>query len=102
MILRDSHGVAQVRYITGNKILRILKAKGTHTMLILDSKPKKHLISCLNTLHVSTYMCNGVFFLLLGLAGNLPEDLYFLIKKAVAVRKHLEKHRKVGEEFCCI
>ncbi|XP_015773651.1 PREDICTED: 40S ribosomal protein S13-like [Acropora digitifera] len=29
-----------------------------------------------------------------GLAGNLPEDLYFLIKKAVSVRKHLEKHRK--------
>lgn len=56
VILRDSHGVAQVRYVTGNKILRILKAKG--------------------------------------LAGNLPEDLYFLIKKAVSVRKHLEKHRK--------
>ena len=30
VILRDSHGVAQVRYITGNKILRILKAKGTN------------------------------------------------------------------------
>lgn len=28
VILRDSHGVAQVRHITGNKILRILKAKG--------------------------------------------------------------------------
>lgn len=28
VILRDSHGVAQVRYITGNKILRVLKAKG--------------------------------------------------------------------------
>ena len=28
VILRDSHGVAQVRYVTGNKILRILKAKG--------------------------------------------------------------------------
>lgn len=38
---------------------------------------------------------SGTFYLL-GLAGNLPEDLYFLIKKAVAVRKHLEKHRKVG------
>ena len=36
------------------------------------------------------------FFHVLGLAGTLPEDLYFLIKKAVAVRKHLEKHRKVG------
>jgi len=28
VILRDSHGVAQVRFITGNKILRILKSKG--------------------------------------------------------------------------
>merc|ERR1711991_1276395 len=27
-----------------------------------------------------------------GLAPALPEDLYFLIKKAVEMRKHLEKH----------
>merc|ERR1712050_772167 len=46
VILRDSHGVAQVRFITGNKILRILKSKG--------------------------------------LASDLPEDIYFLIKKAVS------------------
>ena len=58
VILRDSHGVAQVRWMTGNKILRILKKKG--------------------------------------LAPGLPEDLYFLIKKAVAIRKHMEKHRKVS------
>lgn len=60
MILRDSHGVAQVRFVTGNKILRILKSKG--------------------------------------LAPDLPEDLYHLIKKAVAVRKHLERNRKVPPE----
>jgi ribosomal protein S15P/S13E len=30
-----------------------------------------------------------------GLAPDLPEDLYHLIKKAVAVRKHLERNRKV-------
>merc|ERR1712194_162782 len=29
-----------------------------------------------------------------GLAPTLPEDLYFLIKKAVAIRKHLDKNRK--------
>ncbi|MCJ1306388.1 ribosomal 40S subunit protein S13 [Agyrium rufum] len=29
-----------------------------------------------------------------GLAPDIPEDLYQLIKKAVAVRKHLEKNRK--------
>merc|ERR1712004_786055 len=56
VILRDSHGVAQVRFVTGNKILRILKRKG--------------------------------------LAPDLPEDIYFLIKKAVSIRKHLERNRK--------
>ena len=56
VILRDSHGIAQVRNVTGNKVLRILKANG--------------------------------------LAPSIPEDLYHLIKKAVAVRKHLEKNRK--------
>ncbi|XP_041366517.1 40S ribosomal protein S13 [Gigantopelta aegis] len=56
VILRDSHGVAQVRFVTGNKILRLLKAKG--------------------------------------LAPDIPEDLYCLIKKAVNIRKHLERSRK--------
>lgn len=55
VILRDSHGVAQVRFVTGNKILRVLKAKG--------------------------------------LAPAIPEDLYHLIKKAVFIRKHLERNR---------
>lgn len=54
--LRDSQGVAQVRFVTGNKILRILKAEG--------------------------------------LAPQIPEDLYHLIKKAVSMRKHLERNRK--------
>ncbi|XP_030669653.1 40S ribosomal protein S13-like [Nomascus leucogenys] len=56
VILRDSHSVAQVCFVTGNKILRNLKSKG--------------------------------------LAPDLPEDLYHLIKKAVAVQKHLERNRK--------
>ncbi|MCO5552377.1 hypothetical protein L7F22_005888 [Adiantum nelumboides] len=54
--LRDSQGIAQLRFVTGNKILRILKSEG--------------------------------------LAPQIPEDLYHLIKKAVAVRKHLERNRK--------
>ncbi|GMI98327.1 ribosomal protein S13A, POINTED FIRST LEAF 2 [Hibiscus trionum] len=29
-----------------------------------------------------------------GLAPEIPEDLYHLIKKAVAIRKHLERNRK--------
>ncbi|OXB70686.1 UNVERIFIED_CONTAM: hypothetical protein H355_015276 [Colinus virginianus] len=54
--LRDSFGVPQVKSVTTNKILRILKLQG--------------------------------------LAPELPEDLYYLIKKAVSVRKHLERNRK--------
>ncbi|KAF3484050.1 chromate ion transporter [Arthroderma uncinatum] len=56
VVLRDSHGIAQVKVVTGNKILRILKSNG--------------------------------------LAPEIPEDLYMLIRKAVAVRKHLERNRK--------
>lgn len=33
-------------------------------------------------------------WLFIGLAPEIPEDLYHLIKKAVAIRKHLEKNRK--------
>jgi len=55
VLLRDSHGIPQVKSVTGNKILRILKKSGC--------------------------------------APELPEDLYHLIKKAVSVRKHLEKNR---------
>lgn len=54
--IRDQYGVSQSKYVTGNKILRVLKAQG--------------------------------------MAPEIPEDLYFLIKKAVSVRKHLEKNRK--------
>ena len=54
--LRDSAGVAQVKNITGRKVLRILKHHG--------------------------------------LAPETPEDLYFMIKKAVQMRKHMEKNRK--------
>ena len=32
--------------------------------------------------------------ILLGLAPSIPEDLWHLVKKAVAVRKHLETNRK--------
>ncbi|EHB18035.1 40S ribosomal protein S13 [Heterocephalus glaber] len=55
VIQRDTHGIAQVRFRTGNKILRILQSKG--------------------------------------LAPELPENLYHLIKKAAATQKHLEKNR---------
>jgi len=53
--LRDSEGIAQVKSVTGSKILRLLKKNG--------------------------------------LAPDIPEDLYHLIKKAVNIRKHLERNR---------
>merc|ERR1712156_771429 len=56
VVLRDSHGIPQVKMVAGNKIVRILRSQG--------------------------------------LAPSLPEDLYCLIKKAVSVRKHLERNRK--------
>ncbi|CAN0320651.1 unnamed protein product, partial [Laminaria digitata] len=51
VILRDSNGIAQVRAITGSKILRVLKANG--------------------------------------LAAEIPEDLYMLIKMAYDVVHYL-------------
>ncbi|KZP05484.1 hypothetical protein FIBSPDRAFT_877478 [Athelia psychrophila] len=48
--LRDSHGIPEVRFVTGNKTLRF--------------------------------------------SPSIPEDLWFLVKKAVAVRKHLEANRE--------
>ena len=54
--LRDSMGIAQVKNITGRKILRLLKHNG--------------------------------------LAPEIPEDMYCLIKRAVSMRKHLERFRK--------
>jgi small subunit ribosomal protein S13e len=56
VVLRDNYGIPQVKGVTGNKIMRILKKNG--------------------------------------LAPTLPEDLYHMIKKAVNIRKHLEKNRK--------
>ena len=71
--LRDSHGIPQVRFVTGNKILRILKTQGAY-------------FSCTVRLFVSMTSA--------GLAPQIPEDLWHLVKKAVAVRKHLEVNRK--------
>lgn len=55
VVLRDGHGIGQVKAVTGQKILRVLKKEG--------------------------------------LAPQVPEDLYHLIKKAVSIRKHLERNR---------
>ena len=56
ILMRDVYGIPQVRFLTGKKVLRILKKRGC--------------------------------------APTIPEDLYHLIKKAVAMRKHLNRNRK--------
>ena len=76
------------------------------TLLIIRTKSSKlvctfsqsfNVMYVYHFVHLERLIKNIIILLfVLGLAGTLPEDLYFLIKKAVAVRKHLEKHRKVG------
>merc|ERR1712133_185330 len=61
VILRDSHGVAQVKFVTGTKVLRILKAKG--------------------------------------LASEIPEDLYHMIKKAVSIKAFGAKQKGLRREI---
>nr|UXY87027.1 40S ribosomal protein S13 [Cryptomonas paramecium] len=56
IFLRDCKGIPQVKYLTGKKILRILKING--------------------------------------LSPEIPEDLFFLIKKATNIKKHLEKNKR--------
>ena len=34
-----------------------------------------------------------LIWLMVGLGPSIPEDMYHLIKKAVSVRKHLERNR---------
>lgn len=75
MLLRDSYGVGQVKSVTGNKILRILKSQG-----MLGANRRVH---CRSQLRRHT-----------GLAPEIPEDLYQLIKKAVSMRKHLDANKK--------
>ncbi|XP_057807390.1 40S ribosomal protein S13 isoform X1 [Salvia miltiorrhiza] len=82
VILRDSHGIAQVKSVTGSKILRILKAHGM-SVQVPSSCPRP------NSSPLQFYN-----FVSTGLAPEIPEDLYHLIKKAVAIRKHLERNRK--------
>ncbi|RLN04944.1 uncharacterized protein C2845_PM13G01420 [Panicum miliaceum] len=83
VILRDQHGIPLVKSVTGSKILRILKAHG--------EKPEHVLLFDLSLCAGGVLMSGCAF---VGLAPEIPEDLYFLIKKAVAIRKHLERNRK--------
>ena len=147
VILRDSHGIAQVGSVTGSKVLRILKGKGalpagptTLPPALCDTRvasPSMHPHALLRaslptlptapdapcaeafegpfpSLHraapvahpaavrryhaareaVLSYAFPFPPVLRTGLAPDIPEDLYHLIKKAVSVRKHMDRNRK--------
>lgn len=99
VILRDLHGVAQVKNVTGSKILRILKANGMTVDLFSLSFSVPHSFLQFHSMarsldHSFTFSSFRSCFLCIGLAPEIPEDLYHLIKKAVSVRKHLERNRK--------
>ena len=59
-------------------------------------KPMVHLIDIVCVAFLSDLKINIqlIHLFLSGLAPEIPEDLYHLIKKAVAIRKHLERNRK--------
>ena len=119
--LRDSAGVAQVSSVTGTKILRILKKNSEFmcraslfvrsTALVLWRSPS-YLLASRHTQRSIRRFCSHLPLSPLplpssppfstpppppplpkDLAPEIPEDLYHLIKKAVAVRKHLERNR---------
>lgn len=129
VILRDSHGIAQVRSVTGTKVLRILKGNGTlRTCLrvallelrggatLPPAPPRAPQQAAARPALARGYSGTGsgrgsggaplqwtqrIFrrrkltrCVAPGLAPDIPEDLYHLIKKAVSVRKHLERNRK--------
>ncbi|KAK4993278.1 ribosomal 40S subunit protein S13 [Elasticomyces elasticus] len=77
VVLRDSHGVAQVKVVTGARHLHPAQVGEAKLTFGIGNKILRILKSS-------------------GLAPEIPEDLYMLIKKrqAVAVRKHLERNRK--------
>lgn len=81
--------------------MRDIFRNGTDWVRFLPRKSKQLLQLCLydvaeGRVHFQFVIHAWASFNLsiLGLAPEIPEDLYHLIKKAVSVRKHLERNRK--------
>lgn len=78
---------------------RLVLPSGTRTVspkCDLLRVTRYYVSSSLRVRHLSQLFTNALRFLNfeLGLAPQIPEDLWHLVKKAVAVRKHLETNRK--------
>lgn len=103
VILRDSQGVPQVKFITGNKILRILKTNGESRIWTSGRKTGQEREQSVQDVGIGGEVSSVDGWTGIskrrwrlthpGLAPSIPEDLYHLIKKAVSVRKHLERNR---------
>ncbi|KAK2609950.1 hypothetical protein N8I77_003416 [Diaporthe amygdali] len=106
VILRDSHGVAQVKVVTdsANPQVQRYGSPSLRNPIINAIHPTsdRTIERTTNPLHCDAMPSATQTRLKLGahgttsgrLAPDIPEDLYMLIKKAVAVRKHLERNRK--------
>ena len=100
VILRDSQGVPQVKSVTGNKILRILKTNGEWVRYRSSRTTGYRRKESLERGRGGERRDRGELrkfqgapLTSSGLGPSIPEDMYYLIKKAVSVRKHLERNR---------
>ena len=92
VVLRDSHGIAQVkrkqRETSDSKI-------GSDLVYVVVVIASLFLACVYASPQVRSVTSNKVLRILKGsgLAPEIPEDLYYMIKKAVTMRKHLERNR---------
>lgn len=92
VVLRDSHGIPLVKNVTGNKILRILRVIACACRApLLGPKPRRpgsrrwhgwRACPKASPTPPAVLPSQGK-----GLAPEIPEDLYCMIKKAVSMRK---------------
>ena len=74
--LRDSHGIAQVKSVTGSKILRILKAHGNILLISLTHHFYGAVLNCFYGSSGFMILGNGVDRVCTGYAGGfVPPDL---------------------------
>eukprot|EP01054_Gregarina_sp_Poly1_P006023 Gregarina_sp_Poly_1__6022@NODE_3176_length_1301_cov_168_794976_g345_i1_p1_GENE_NODE_3176_length_1301_cov_168_794976_g345_i1NODE_3176_length_1301_cov_168_794976_g345_i1_p1_ORF_typecomplete_len158_score11_85Ribosomal_S15/PF00312_22/1_9e03Ribosomal_S15/PF00312_22/4_9e18Epimerase_2/PF02350_19/0_048Myb_DNAbind_4/PF13837_6/0_17_NODE_3176_length_1301_cov_168_794976_g345_i18261299 len=111
-------GIPRVKSITGTLITRILRKKGKlcmnsrhrlfkimmkkipYTSSAAEKSMRRTDLIILNNVSLIPNDVSLIFVFLssrirplLGLASEIPEDLYFLMKKAVTMRKHFDKAR---------
>ena len=113
VILRDQHGIAQVRLcVIGWRVRQVaaccvkaLLASAPTTTQVIGAWPhillrasfcESSLFKTKRVRQVAAVTTSKILRIMkkLGMAPEIPEDLYHLIKKAVSMRKHLEANRK--------